>query len=79
MYINSVLTAIIKLTLVALMMWIASPFRWTLTYSTMINSSANSFLSTRIEWCSTRILAEVLNAGFSIRTFRIKLALSNFD
>ena len=60
-------------------MRIACPFRWTLAYSTMINSSAFSLLSTGIEWRFARVLAEVLYAGLIIRTFRIKLAFSNFD
>ena len=67
------------LTLEALNVWIATPFRWTLAHSTMINSSAFSLLSTGIEGCCTRILAEVLNTGLTVRTFRVRLAFSNLD
>ena len=68
-----------QLTLIALDMWIPSPFRRALAYSTMINSSALSLLPTWVVWCFARVLAEVFNTGFAVRTFRVKLTFSNFD
>ena len=76
---NVTITVMFDLTLEALNMRIASPFRRTLTYSTVIYSSALSLLSTGVVWCLTGVLAEVLNAGLAIRALRIKLAFSNFD
>ena len=68
-----------QLTLIALDMWIPSPFRRALAYSTMINSSTLSLFSTWVIRGLARVLAEVFNTGLAVRTFRVKLTFSNFD
>ena len=76
---NVTITVMFDLTLEALNMRIASPFRRTLAHSTVIYSSTLSLLSTGVVWRLTGVLTEVLNAGFAIWALRIKLAFSNFD